>query len=118
MKMIIFALAFGAIATSALAQTQAPAGSNIGLTNYPAPKCDKPVLGTKKPLPLNDDNPSISEAAGYNNEVTRYNAALKTYNTQMESFNACIQTYMANGNADMVRIRDALASVVAAANAK
>jgi hypothetical protein len=117
MKLTMLVLALGAIATPALAQTQPAAGSNIGLTNYPAPKCDKPVIGAKKPLPLNNDQPSLSEAEGYNNEVKRYNAALKTYNAQMESFNACIQSYMANGNADMVRIRDALSSAAAAAGA-
>jgi hypothetical protein len=114
--MPILTLALCALATAALAQS--PAGSNIGLSQYPAPTCQKPVLAVAQPKPLLDEKPSVIEAEGYNRQVTMYNAALKTYNVQMVDFNACIQAYMTNGNADMVRIRDALAAAVAAANTK
>ncbi|HEX2759642.1 MAG TPA: hypothetical protein VHM27_03970 [Rhizomicrobium sp.] len=113
MKRLLAALVL--FATPALAQT----GSNIGLTQYPAPKCDKPqpVDAALQPKPP-PENPSESQASIYNSRLRAYNAAIRDYNGRIEAFNACIQAYLANGNADARRIREALDAAVALANAK
>ncbi len=99
-------------ATPALAQT--PAGSNMGLTQYPAPSCTKPagIDATAKPAPP-PDNLTDLQAIAYNRKVDAYNAAMRANNEQMNAFAACINAYIANGNADMQRIRAALDAAIA-----
>ncbi len=112
MKRTLFLLLLAA--TPALAQ-----GSNIGISQYPAPTCTKPAAVDEtqklKPPPekFNDD-----QAIAYNKRVDAYNVAMRDYNGRLTAFNGCIQAYLANGNADMRRIKDALDAAVAAANAK
>jgi hypothetical protein len=111
MKRALYALAL--IATPCLAQ------SNIGLTQYPAPKCDKPQpvdVSARPPAP--PENPSTSQAESYNSRLRAYNNAIRDYNGRIETYNSCIQTYLANGNEDARRIREALDAAVAAVNAK
>jgi hypothetical protein len=109
--------------TAALALIAAPGfaqtGSNIGLTQYPAPKCDKPqpVDASARP-PAPPENPNTTQAESYNSRLRAYNNAIRDFNTRVEAYNSCIQTYLANGNADAKRIRDALDAAVAAVNAK
>ena len=113
MKRLLTALLL--LATPAGAQT----GSNIGLAEYPAPKCDKPQPVSEDLRPkAPPENPSDAQANVYNSRLRSYNAAIRDYNSRVESFNVCIQAYLANGNADARRIREALDAAVALANAK
>jgi hypothetical protein len=111
MKRALYALAL--IATPCFAQ------SNIGLTQYPAPKCDKPqpVDASAQPA-APPENPTTIQAESYNSRLRAYNNAIRDYNGRVETYSACIQTYLANGNADARRIREALDAAVAAVNAK
>ena len=104
------------IALPAAAQTP---GSNIGLSQYPAPGCTKPqaVDESQKPRPL-PERYSDDQAIAYNRQVDAYNARMRAFNEQSTAFGACINTYIAKGNADLRRIQDALNSAAAAANAK
>ena len=96
------------ITTPSLAQ------SNIGLTQYPAPSCEKPQAVTAtQPRPL-PEKYTDAQAIAYNKQVDAYNAQMRSYNAQMTAYGACLNTYIANGNADMQRIRAALDSAVAA----
>jgi len=99
-------------ATPALAQV--PAGSNIGLAQYPAPSCTRPagVDAVAKPA-APPDNATEIQAIAYNKKVDTYNAAMRANNEQTLAFGACINAYIANGNADMQRIRAALDAAVA-----
>ena len=101
------------------ALAQAPAGSNIGLAQYPAPTCQKPQDPStiQKPKPPGE-NLTETQAIGYNKQIDAYNAAMRAYNEQASAFGTCINAYIANGNADMQRIRAALDAAVAAANAR
>jgi hypothetical protein len=72
--------------------------------------------GLRPPPP--PENPSPIQAESYNSRLRVYNNAIRDYNGRMEAFNACIQAYMANGNADAQRIREALDAAVALVNAK
>jgi hypothetical protein len=113
MKRALLALAL--LTTPAMAQT----GSNIGLTQYPAPKCDKPqpVDASMRPA-APPENPSESQAEVYNSRLRAYNNAIRDFNSRIEAYNGCIKTYMDNGSADARRIREALDAAVAAVNAK
>lgn len=109
--LVMPALVMPALVMPALAQAQGD--SNIGLTQYPAPACRKP-----QPVTLPAPNPppgdlTETQAIGYNKQVQAYNAAMRAHNEQIGAFTACINTYIANGNADMRRIRDSLDAAVA-----
>jgi hypothetical protein len=93
-------------------------GSNIGLTEYPAPKCEKPQAVPEELRPRVPPDPTEDQANIYNARLRTYNAAIREHNGRMEVFNACMQAYMAAGNADARRIRDALEAAVALSNAK
>jgi len=103
-------------ALPALAQTP---GSNIGLSQYPAPSCQKPqdMAAVPKPAPP-PENLTETQAINYNKQVEAYNAAMRAYNEQAAAYTNCINTYIANGNADMGRIRAALDAAVAQATAR
>jgi hypothetical protein len=92
---------------------QAPTGSNMGLAQYPAPNCTRPqgVNPGAKPTPP-PEKFTDEQAIAYNKKVDAYNAQMRTYNEQSTAFGTCINTYIANGNADMRRIRDALDAAV------
>jgi len=99
------------LSTGALAQT----GSNIGLTDYPGPKCAKP----EKPVqpgaqPSLDAGPAAVDA--YNAKVRQFNDAVKGYNQGLADFNVCMKAYVDNGNADMARIKQRLDQAVMQAN--
>jgi hypothetical protein len=99
------------IATGASAQT----GSNIGLTDYPGPKCakaQKPV--PPGPQPGMDEGPAAVDA--YNARVHQFNDAVKNYNQGVTDFNVCMKAYVDNGNADMARIKQRLDLAVSEAN--
>jgi hypothetical protein len=49
--------------------------------------------------------------------VKQYNQAIAGYNSGMTAFNTCMLTYIENGNADMMRIKQRLDQAVAATNA-
>ncbi len=100
--------------TATPAWAQAPAGSNISLAQYPAHTCTKPagVDATAKPARPQDNLTEI-QAIAYNKKVDAYNAAMRANNEQAGAFSACINAYIANGNADMQRIRAALDAAVA-----
>jgi hypothetical protein len=107
-----FAILLLLTATPALAQAQA--GSNMGLTTYPAPSCTRPVGvdATAKPA-APPDNLTELQAIAYNRKVDAYNAAMRANNEQANAFATCINAYIANGNADMQRIRAALDAAIA-----
>ena len=97
------------------AQTFAQTGSNIGLSDYPGPKCTKP----EKPVqpgaePSMDAGPAAIDA--YNAQVRHFNDAVKSYNQGQTDFNACMKAYVDNGNADMTRIKQRLDQAVMQAN--
>jgi hypothetical protein len=99
-----------------LAATPALAQSNIGLTDYPAPKCTRPpsLDGVKKPTA--PDNPTPAQAEIYNSQIRAYNTAARGRNEAVKTFNDCMQAYVAAGNADIKRIQDAVNAAVGAAN--
>ena len=49
--------------------------------------------------------------------MKQYNQEIAGYNSGVIAFNACMQTYIENGNADMMRIKQRLDQAVAATNA-
>ena len=102
------------LATPCWAQT----GSNIGLSEYPAPKCEKPKAVDESLRPRTPEDPTEAQANVYNARLRAYNTAIRDFNSRIEVFNTCIQAYMANGNADARRIREALDAAVALANSK
>jgi hypothetical protein len=113
MKMVLLMLALTPVLTigGAMAQT----GSNIGLTEYPAPKCERP----QKPVPPGaqpgmDEGPGAVDA--YNGRVRAFNTAVNNYNQASADFGACVNAYVANGNADMARIKQRLDQAVIQAN--
>jgi hypothetical protein len=104
---------------TAPALAQSESGSNIGLTRYPAPKCQAPpaIDASLKPAPP-PDSPTEAQAGIYNSKVRAYNAAMRAHNDATKGFAACIQTYVEAGKADMARIQRALDAAVATANAQ
>jgi hypothetical protein len=100
-----------------LAAMPAMAQSNIGLAQYPAPKCAVPpaVDPAMKPVPP-PDPPSEGAANLYNSKVRAYNAAMRAHNDAVKGYAACVQDYVAAGKADIQRIQSALDAAVAAAN--
>jgi hypothetical protein len=106
-------------ATPALAQSNAP--SNIGLTQYPAPKCDVPpaVDPSMKPqAPDADRNTSQTDALLYNARVRTYNNAMRAHNDGVKAYATCVQGYIAAGKADIERIQAAVDAAVATANGR
>lgn len=102
-------------AAPALAQSNI--SSNIGLSQYPAPKCDVPpaVDPAMKPVPP-PDPPSDGAANLYNSKVRAYNAAMRAHNDGVKTYAACVEGYIAAGKADIQRIQAAIDAAVAAAN--
>ena len=99
------------VATGAFAQ----AGSNIGLTEYPGPKCVKPEKPAQPGAqPSMDAGPAAVDA--YNAQVRHFNDAVKNYNQASADFNVCMKAYVDNGNADMTRIKQRLDQAVGDAN--
>ena len=91
--------------------------SNIGLTQYPAPKCDVPqaVDPSLKPS-APPENPSEAQASIYNSRIRAYNAAMRTHNDGVKVYATCIEGYIAAAKADIGRIQAGMDSAVAAAN--
>ena len=88
-------------------------GSNINLTQYPGPNCTKPVQPVP-PVPgaFDQNNPD-----SYNSKVRKYNGDIAGFNTAINAYNACMNSYVQNGNADMLRIKQALEAAIAAEKA-
>lgn len=108
-----------------LAAAPALAQSNIGINQYPAPKCavPPPVDPAMKPLDPNDPaNPSRPNSEGdvfdYNRKVRAYNTAMRAHNDGMKAYAACMDGYVAAAKADIQRIQSAVDAAVAAANAQ
>jgi len=99
-----------------LSATPALAQSNIGLTDYPAPKCTRPPSLDSVKKPTAPDNPTPAQAEIYNSQIRAYNTAARGRNDAVKAFNACMQAYVAAGNADIKRIQDAVNGAVGAAN--
>jgi hypothetical protein len=87
-------------------------GSNIGLGQYPGPNCTKPAA------PVAPSSSDKANPDGFNIKVRQYNAAVLGYNDAIKNFNDCMNFYVANGNADMQRIKQKLDDAIAAANAR
>ena len=106
------------LAALLLTATPALAQSNIGLSQYPAPKCEVPpaVDPAMKPVPPTDDPPSQGAANLYNSKVRAYNAAMQAHNAGVKIYAACVEGYIAAGKADIQRIQAAIDAAVAAAN--
>jgi hypothetical protein len=109
MRKTIFFLAM-VLATPASAQVSA--GSNIGLSQYPGPDCTRPAT------PLAPTASDKANPDGFNSKVRQYNTAVLGYNAAIKNFNDCMNFYVANGNADMQRIKQKLDEAIAAANAR
>jgi hypothetical protein len=106
------------LAALLLATAPALAQSNIGLSQYPAPKCAVPaaVDPAMKPVAPTDDPPSQGAANLYNSKVRAYNAAMQAHNAGVKVYAACVETYIAAGKADIQRIQTAIDTAVTAAN--
>jgi hypothetical protein len=117
MRTIPILLALLLVAAPALAQSDGQ--SNIGLTQYPAPKCQAPpaVDASLKPAPP-PENPTEAQAGIYNSRVRAFNTAMRAHNDAMKDYTSCIQGYIAAGKADMARIQRAVDAAVATANAQ
>jgi hypothetical protein len=111
MKIGLAALMLTLAAGGAAAQT----GSNIGLTEYPGPKCERPQKPTPpEGQPGADEGPAAVDA--YNAKVRAFNTAVANYNQASKDYGACVNDYIANGNADMARIKQRLDQAVLQAN--
>ena len=117
MRAIPMLLALLLAVAPALAQSDGQ--SNIGLTQYPAPKCQTPpaVDASLKPAPP-PENPTEAQAGIYNSRVRAFNTAMRAHNDAMKDYTSCIQGYIAAGKADMARIQRAVDAAVATANAQ
>lgn len=104
------------VAALLLATTPALAQSNIGLTQYPEPKCDKPPGLDAVKKPTTPDDPTPAQAGIYNAQLRAYNAAIRAHNDGARAYGECVQGYLAAGKADMARIQAALDAAVAIAN--
>jgi hypothetical protein len=104
------------IALAMLAATPALAQSNIGLTQYPAPKCERPPAVDVAARPTAPDNPTEAQATIYNAKIRTYNAAMRAHNDGVKLYADCVQGYLAAGKADMQRIQAAMDAAVAIAN--
>jgi hypothetical protein len=104
------------------AQNALAAGSNIALSEYPGPPCTKPQKPAEIAPPPDQkavtasDNNANAAAAFYNMNVKKYNTEVAAYNAAVNAFNSCMKTYMENGNADMLRIKQRLDQAVADTN--
>ena len=99
----------------ALAQSSLP--SNIGLAQYPAPKCAAPPVVDPAMKPAAPpSNPTETEAMLYNSRIRTYNAAMRAHNEGVKTYAECVQAYIAAGKADMQRIQAAVDAAVAVAN--
>jgi len=107
----LFVLLFAA--APALAQ------SNMGMAQYPAPKCAVPpaVDAAQRPKPPANDADEL-EVVAYNSKVRGYNAAMRAHNDGMKTYAACVDVYVAAAKADINRIQMAVDAAVAAANAQ
>jgi|GEM_PF-3032130 len=112
-----------AIVALLLAAAPALAQSNIGLSQYPAPKCAVPaaVDPAMKPEdpndPANANRPnSEGDVFDYNRKVRAYNTAMRAHNDGVKTYTACVESYIAAGKADIQRIQAAVDAAVAAAN--
>jgi hypothetical protein len=111
MRVFLAAGVLALMAGGAVAQT----GSNIGLSEYPGPKCDRPQKPVPPgPQPGMDEGPGAAD--GYNARVRAFNTAVSNYNQASADFSACVNTYIANGNSDMARIKQRLDQAVLQAN--
>jgi hypothetical protein len=112
-SVLIFALA---VMAAGLPRPAGAVGSNIALSEYPGPQCNRPEGPPAQP-PLPPDENSSAAVAGFNLKVKQYNQAIAGYNATIAAFNVCMKTYIDNGNADMQRIKERLDAAVAAVNA-
>jgi hypothetical protein len=104
-----------------LAATPALAQSNIGLTQYPAPKCAVPPAvdpAMKPDTPDPNRNTSSTDALLYNSKVRAYNTAMRAHNDGVKTYAECVQGYIAAGKADIERIQTAVDAAVATANGR
>jgi hypothetical protein len=103
-----------------LAATPALAQSNIGLTQYPAPKCTVPpaVDPAMKPVAPDENSRTTAptDAFLYNSKVRAYNTAMRAHNDGVKAYAECVQGYIAAGKADIQRIQSAVDAAVATAN--
>jgi hypothetical protein len=102
----------GLMLLTAPAAAQVSAGSNIGLNQYPGPNCTRPAV------PVAPSSSDKANPDGFNIKVRQYNTAVLGYNAAIKNFNDCMNGYVANGNADMQRIKQKLDKAVAAANVR
>jgi hypothetical protein len=89
------------------AQAAVPGGSNIALSEYPAPSCSKPET-IPQPTGKPADNKDKAAVDAFNVKVAAYNAKVAVFNTAMHAFNDCMKTYVDNANNDIQRIKQAV----------
>ncbi len=88
------------------AQAAVVGGSNINLTDYPAPSCTRPQTIAQPEKPADTKDKAAVDA--FNKKVEVYNAKVAVFNTAMHAFNDCMKTYVDNANSDMQRIKQAV----------
>ncbi len=101
--------------TLLLSATAASAGTNLpALANYPGPDCTRP--GAKPELPPVKTSTVQSGSVTVTNtgrDVKGYNKQVAQYNADLHAYTACMNAYVANGQADMDKIRDRVNQAVA-----
>jgi hypothetical protein len=105
MRKILMTLILSALAP-ACANAAVPGGSNIALSDYPAPSCTRPETIPQPEKPADTKQKAAVDA--FNVKVAAYNAKVAVFNTAMTAFNACMKTYVDNANNDMQRIKQAV----------
>ena len=103
-----------------LAITPAFAQSNMGMTQYPAPKCAVPPVvdpALKPPAPDQTSRTTAeTDAFLYNSKVRAYNTAMRAHNEGVKTYAGCVQGYIAAGKADVQHIQFAIDTIVASVN--
>jgi len=89
------------------ANAAVPGGSNIALSEYPAPSCSKPET-IPQPTGKPADTKDKAAVDAFNVKVAAYNAKVAVFNTAMRAFNDCMKTYVDNANNDIQRIKQAV----------
>jgi hypothetical protein len=85
------------------ANAAVPGGSNIALSDYPAPACIRPPAVPQPEKPADTKDKAAVDA--FNIKVQAYNTKIAVFNVAMTTFNACMKTYVDNANNDIMRIK-------------
>jgi hypothetical protein len=105
--MPIKTIAIGLLLTASVAPA-ALAGTNLpALADYPGPGCakpgDKPILARDTPRVVSAGGVTINSGT---RDVKDYNKQIAQYNAALQDYTVCMNSYVANGQADIDAIRN------------